>query len=329
VVTGLLLAAGAVVALWNFEIPYVTYSAGPVKDVLEEVTVDGAQSFPPSGDLLMLTVSGQRINVFEAIVAGLDPGVDVIAESRVRRPGESDEQANQRNRDAMDLSKETAIGVALRQLGYEIDLSGDGVRVVEIEPGTPAADVLNADDLITAVDGSTVFMPEEIGSVLAGKHAGDVVDLAVTRQDQDLDLQVELVSHSEDPDRVMIGIIGETSNLHFGTLPFDIEIDSGQVGGPSAGLMYALGVIDMLTPGELTKGHVIAGTGTIDPDGNVGAIGGVRQKMVGAAAAGAEYAFVPADNIEAAETAPVNGLTLVPVSNLQDALNFLNGLQAA
>jgi PDZ domain-containing protein len=93
--------------------------------------------------------------------------------------------------------------------------------------------------------------------------------------------------------------------------------------------MYALGVIDMLTPGELTKGHVIAGTGTIDPDGNVGAIGGVRQKMVGAAAAGAEYAFVPADNIEAAETAPVNGLTMVPVSNLQDALDFLNGLQAA
>jgi PDZ domain-containing protein len=328
-VAGLLLAGAAAVALWNFEIPYVTYSAGPVKDVLEEVTVDGTDSYPPAGDLLMLTVSGQKINVFEAIVAGLDPAVDVIAEARVRRQGETDEEANQRNRQAMDLSKETAIGVALRHLGYDVRLSGDGVRVVEIEPGTPAADLLSADDLIVAVDGNSVFMLEEIGAVLAGKHAGDQVELAIKRQDQDLDLKVQLVSHSEDPGRAMIGIIGETANLHFGDLPFDVEIDSGQVGGPSAGLMYTLGIIDMLTPGELTKGHVIAGTGTIDPDGNVGAIGGVRQKMVGAAAAGAEYAFVPEDNYSAAETAPVNGLTLVPVSDLDDALDFLAGLQTA
>jgi PDZ domain-containing protein len=110
--------------------------------------------------------------------------------------------------------------------------------------------------------------------------------------------------------------------------PFPVAIDAGNVGGPSAGMMHALAIIDTLTPGEMTNGHVIAGTGTIDYDGSVGAIGGIRQKVVGAEAAGAEYILVPEGNYESALTADHESIEIVPVTDLDDAIDFLDGLQA-
>lgn len=132
-------------------------------------------------------------------------------------------------------------------------------------------------------------------------------------------LDVDLVADEENPSQPRLGIVVRE-------LPFWVGIDSGIVGGPSAGLMYTLAIIESLTPGSLTHGNVVAGTGTVDLEGNVGSVGGVRQKVVAAEAAGAEYMLVPEGNYERAETAPSRNLQLVSVATVDDALGFLSGL---
>jgi PDZ domain-containing protein len=152
-----------------------------------------------------------------------------------------------------------------------------------------------------------------------------VVDIGVTRDGTAQTLQIELAEREDSPGGAMIGItVGEISEP-----PFPVSIDAGDVGGPSAGMMHALAIIDTLTPGEMTKGHIIAGTGTIAYDTTVGPIGGIRQKVVGAEAAGAEYILVPEDNFEAAMTAPRETIEIVPIGDLQDAISFFDQLEEA
>jgi PDZ domain-containing protein len=136
---------------------------------------------------------------------------------------------------------------------------------------------------------------------------------------------VELAERDDPEGGAMIGItVGELSEP-----PFPLTIEAGDVGGPSAGMMHALAIIDTLTPGEMTNGHIVAGTGTIAYDGAVGPIGGIRQKVVGAEAAGAEYILVPADNYESAMTAPRESIEIVSIGTLQDAIDFFEGLDQA
>jgi PDZ domain-containing protein len=225
----------------------------------------------------------------------------------------------------MDLSKETAITLALRRLGYEVAATSEGVLIADVDETAPAIDVLQPDDVITAVEGMIVSLPEDIGSALADYKPGDAITLDLKRNDENLTVQVELVARDDDPDAPMIGISVAALDPRF-EFPFPIDIDPGLIGGPSAGMMYTLAVMELLGPESLSSGHVIAGTGTIDVDGNVGGIGGVRQKVVAAEAAGAEVMLVPASNYDEALTAPRNGIELIPVATLDEVLEALADL---
>lgn len=310
------------IAGWNLDLPYYSFSSGPVGDAVAAVDVEGPDTFAPSGELMMLTVSGQEVNLFEAVVAGFDPDVDLVPESAVRPPDESDEEFVLRNRASMDLSTETAITVALRRLGYEITPSSEGIRVAAVVEGVPAASVIQVGDVILEVDGTTVTLVEELSPLITAHSVGETVDLRVRRGGAEVTVSIELVPRENDPSLPMIGITAENLNPRF-EFPFAIGIEAGQIGGPSAGLMYTLAVMDLLSPDELTGGHVVAGTGTIDIEGNVGPIGGIRQKVVAAEAAGAELMLVPAANYQEALTARRVAMELVAVSTLDEALTAL------
>jgi PDZ domain-containing protein len=306
-------------------LPVYAFSSGPVGDAVAVVEVAETEVYNPQGELIMLTVSTQEVNLFEAVAAALDPDVDLVPREAVRPRDESDEEFVLRNRSLMDTSTQTAITLALHRLGYDITPVSDGVRVAEVVPDTPAASVLQVDDVIVGVAGQEVTLVEELGPIVTGFQVGDTIELDIRRGAAEESVEVELVPRTDDPARAMIGISVETLNPRF-DFPFPIAIEAGQIGGPSAGMMYTLAVMDLLGPDDLTKGHVIAGTGTIDLEGNVGAIGGVRQKVVAAEAAGAEYMLVPQANLAEAENARRTRMQLIGVATLDDALAFLAGL---
>lgn len=311
---------GLFMAGWAFELPLIAYSPGPITDAADSVVVDGAPVYPPGGELVMLTVAGQDINVFEALVAAVDPSVDVLARRAVRRPDESDEDYRRRNLQLMDQSTTAAITVALQHV--DTDGYDPSVFITGYAADTPAGQVLEIGDRIVTLGGETIAATDDLAEAMADLGPGDRIVVEVERKGHYVAHTVELAAREDDPDRPMIGVFVRQ-------LPFWVDIDSGIVGGPSAGLMYTLAIVDVLTPGDLTGGRIVSGTGTIDIEGNVGAIGGVRQKVVAAEAAGAEVMMVPEGNYEAALTAPRSDLELVPVATIVEALDYLATLTEA
>ena len=308
---------------WNVELPYLAFGPGPVSDAADAIVAEGVDVYPPDGELLMLTVVSQDVNVFEALIAGLDPTIDLVRKQAVRREGESDEEYRNRVLQQMDDSNYRSVLVALNYLG--IELVPTEVVINEIVEGVPAAQVLELGDTIVAVDGEPVTAVEDIGEALEGAAVGDVVQVMIRRGAEVSAVEVELAERSDEPGVPMIGIIpGELTES-----PFPLNIQAGDVGGPSAGMMHSLAIIDTLTEGELTNGHIIAGTGTIRVDGTVGSIGGIRQKVVAAEAAGASYILVPEGNYEKALTAKRESIEIVAVGTIDDVVSFLESLPPA
>lgn len=319
---GLALSAGLAVGAWSLELPYLAFSPGPVGDAVDSVIVaPDVEVYRPDGELLMLTVSAQDLNIYEMLATAIDPSVDLVPKAAVRRPGESDEEYRNRQLDLMDQSIQTAISVALSRAGY--DPGPNRYRIVEVLGAHPGSQVLEPGDVLVSVDGDEIATADDTREALADRRPGDVVPVSVERDGEILDLQIELGA-AEGEDRAVIGIsIG----------PFianpPLDIDSGTIGGPSAGMMYALAIIDLLGDDQLTHGRVVAGTGTIRGDGSVGGIGGVRQKVVAAEASGAEVMLVPESNYAEALTAPRLSMELVPVATIDDALAALAALDPA
>lgn len=316
----LVLAGILAVVAWNVELPYLAYSTGPVADAADSVVIEEVQVYPPRGELLMLTIVAQQVNVFEAIIAGVDPTIDLVRKEAVRRPGETDEQYRNRVLQQMDDSNFVAIALALEHTGY--DLVPSEVVINEFVPGVPAEEALELGDTITAVDGVGITDISEIGPIVENREPGEVITLTVVREGHPVEVQVELVEREDEPGVAMVGVVlGELTKP-----PFPLTIEEGDVGGPSAGMMHTLAIIDTLTEGELTKGKVIAGTGTVNLAGEVGPIGGIRQKVVAAEAAGASHILVPRDNYQAALSAPREDIEIVPIASIEEAMAFLDGL---
>lgn len=319
----LLLVGFMSILAWNLELPYLAYSPGPVSDAADTVVVEDVAFYPPEGELLMLTIVGQDVNVFEALIAGVDPTIDLVRKEAVRREGETDEEYRNRVLQQMDDSNFRAISVALEYLGYEMLPSE--VVINEIVDGVPAASALELGDTVVSVEEVEILSLDDFAPALEGRVPGDVIEMTLNRNGDIVDVEVELAERDDEPGTPMIGIVlGQLTEA-----PFPISIEAGDVGGPSAGMMHAIAIIDALTEGELTKGRVIAGTGTIQPDGSVGGIGGIRQKVVGAEAAGAEYILVPASNYDSALTAERHSIEIVPVATLDEAIGFLESLDPA
>ncbi len=299
---------------WLVNLPYFAASAGPTDDAVDAVIVE--EDFPifqPEGELILLTVSLQPVNLYEAAIALFDQKIDLIEKELLRPQGETDTEARQRALRAMDRSKDIAIAVALAELGLEETLA-EGVKVVGVFREAPAFETLANGDLVVEMESEPIRTVEDIRRILESRQPGESVEMTVVRDGEHILLNFELHENPELPDRAMVGITASTA--------YPIDIDSSNYGGPSAGMIYTLAVMDLLEEGELTDGRVVAGTGTISLDGSVGAIGGIRQKLVAAEAAGADVVLVPRDNYDEATTAPVD-VEIVAVGTISEAVSYL------
>lgn len=326
-----LVAMGLLVSLTTgaaiVEVPYVALRPGSVRPVTEHVVVDGAPSFAPAVSIAYTTVSVGSTTLLEAVLGWLDAEVDVLPEERVRG-GRSASENRRYNAQLMDTSKMTAIAVALDHLGEEVDIRTTGTVVRQMSDDGPAAAVLEVDDVIVAVDGEPVDVPGEIGDLLQSGGPGTEHTLTVERpagSNERIEVEVTTVEAPDDPERAIIGIEPEDRIVGF-DLPFDVTIDSGTVGGPSAGLAFTLAVLDVLTPGELTGGHRVAVTGTMAIDGTVGPVGGGAQKAIAVREAGYEAFLVPSDEVEEVREAVGDDLEVIAVDTLAEALAALESL---
>ena len=312
-------------------VPYVTLSPGPVIDTLGEVAgqplinIDGAPVYATSGQLDLTTVSenggpGRRISLLEALAGWVRPTVAVLPEGLLYPPDADPAQLEEQNTEDMLESQDAAKVAALRQAGVPIRST---VVVSEVAADGPSVGVLEAGDVIVDVNGVPVATPENLRDEVTSVQPGDVVRLSIDRDGSEQSVDVTTEAAADDPDRAVIGVVPTVG--YDSDVSVDIELDN--VGGPSAGLMFSLGIYDKLTRGALTGGRHIAGTGTMAVDGSVGAIGGIQQKLRAADAAGAELFLVPADNCaEALEAAP-DGLVLVRVDSLRGATRALRDLK--
>jgi Lon-like protease len=304
-------------------VPYVAYAPGPSYDTLGEVdgtpviAVEGRETFPTEGRLELTTISVRsRLTLAQALRDWFDRERAVVPRELVFPPGESDADVRRRNQERILESENAATVAALTELGVPFDLS---VTVQGVEPGLPAAGELEVGDVLVAVDGRPVASSQEVREAVSSRPVGTEVRLSYRRDDVPGEAVLTTAASESDPSRSVIGVV----LVERPVAPFDVSISLQGVGGPSAGLMFALGILDKLGPESLTGGLHVAGTGTIDGQGAVGAIGGITQKLVASADRGADAFLVPEGNCaDAAATAP-EGLQLVKVTSLDSALEAL------
>lgn len=319
---GLIGLAGTVI-----RVPYVIIAPGDATPVGPTITVTGARTYPHRDDVLFVTVSiygaSGRPTLWRYLAARTDPDTEVLREDRYL--GGQNRRTVRRDavRD-MVLSQQEATTAALRRLGYRVEARGKGARVLDVVPGSPAARRLRRGDVIVSLDGRPVRLNSELGPAIRSRPAGTVFRLGIRRGEGSVEVLVRsAVAPAGDlRGRPYLGILTETVDPGF-DLPFEVRIDPGDVSGPSAGLAFALTLIDKLSPGDLTGGRVVAVTGTVGADGRVGEVGGVAQKAVAARRAGAALFLVPAAEVAQARAEAGAGMRVVGVRTLDDALDAL------
>jgi Lon-like protease len=310
-------------------VPYVILTPGPTLNTLGTdsgkplITISGHVTYPTSGNLNMVTVSfeggpGRVLNIYNALRAWLNPAEAVVPESELFPPGQTAQQTQTQDQEEMASSQELATAAALTELHIPYRTP---VVVISTKPGYPASKSLKAGDVITAVNGRPVTGETSLTSLITSHPAGTVLQIEVQRSGKTLTVPVKSVSSGGTP---IIGVAVEQQYK----FPFTVNITVGNIGGPSAGMMFALGIIDKLTTDNLTGGKFIAGTGEITPAGQVGAIGGIQQKMVAARSAGATIFLTPAGNCVNTVGAVPAGLRLVKVATLSQAVDDLEAIKA-
>jgi Lon-like protease len=332
-----LLVSGALVLLLGLAaalvpVPYVALVPGPTSDTLGSsrgkplIEIKGRQTYPTNGHLNFVTVAyrggpGDRIDLFTALRGWVDPEVAVVPEETIFPKDESIKEVERENTAQMQSSQEVATAAALRALKIPITIS---VQVQATQSGMPAHGKLRAGDQISEIDGAGVGDVKKVSDAVSGHKPGDEVTFTVKRGGKEETVKLTTVASKEKPGKAAVGVLMQERFV----FPFTVRISVGDVGGPSAGLMFALGIYDKLTPGSLTGGKFIAGTGSINTAGRVGPIGGIQQKMLAARAAGATVFLTPARNCADAVAARPDGLRLVKVNTLQEALGALDTVRA-
>jgi PDZ domain-containing protein len=317
---GTVLLVGIVLALNFYRLPVVALSPGPVEDVLARVKVSGGTPvYESKGDLYLTSVGiDDDVRFYEALLDLANRDVQMLPRRDLYPDGESQQEIDRQNTIDMDTSKVNATVVALRELGYKIKPTG--TQIQEVANDAPAAGKLRVADEILRVDGHRVRSTREAREAVGRHHPGDRVTVQVRRGHSDLDVTVATRAAGDAPDRAQIGVV--LRDL-FDRLPVEVSIDTEGIGGPSAGLMFALSIYDKLTRQDLTGGRRIAGTGEIFLDGGVGRIGGISEKLVAARRQGATVFLVPEGNCAEARRSVPDGLRLVRVATLRAALAYL------
>jgi PDZ domain-containing protein len=278
----------------------------------------------PMGHMAFTAVYETEASWGEVLRARLRGQSDIVPTIYIRPPGTTQQQVNQTNQRLIDESKPVATAVALRAAGFPVEITGKGARVESVVDGFPAQGVLQVGDVIVAVDGQPVETTDNLVQATTRHHAGDHVNLDVQRNGQDMNVDLVAAASPNDPSQGVVGVTVSTYMFDVHT-PFQVDITSDNVGGPSAGLMFSLAILDGVTPGDLTRGYYVAGTGTIARDGTVGAVGGAAEKALAAEQVGAQIFLAPrADAEEAGRW--VHTLKIVPVDHLDDAVKALCAL---
>jgi PDZ domain-containing protein len=320
----LVISLGLVTAI---PVPFVSFSPGPVKDTLGAATKDkpvieitGHETYPTSGELDLTTVSvtspNRDLTLPQAMRNWFDPHDDLFPRDIIYPPNESADQVQQQNTEEMTGSQDAAVAAALQQAKVPFS-----PKVSTVSKGSPADGVLKPGDVILKVDGQAVSQVPQVGELVRKNKVGDNVTFLIRRGGAEQTAVVKAGATPGDASRPMVGItIGVYSSVK-------VNVNLGQsIGGPSAGTAFALAIYDKLTPGALLAGKHIAGTGTIDALGQVGAIGGIQQKIAGAKAAGATVFLVPAPNCGAALDSGVKDIRLVKITTLAEAISALKAL---
>jgi PDZ domain-containing protein len=313
---GLILAAVVVVPL-----PLVAIEPGVALPVPPRVKL-GIPPHPVHGQLLLTAVRLGEPSAAGAAAAWLDPDVDVMPRPAVIPPGVDEREYIKAQERLFQESAQVAAAVGLSLAGQPVQLSGGGAQVAGVIRGSPAEGKLREGDVITSVNGRPVRLASDVAEATARAKPGDTVTVTFRRGDETGSARIELRQVNE-LGRPGLGVALRTVDFAI-RLPFPVEIDQGQIGGPSAGLMMALSVYDLTDPGDLVKGRTIAGTGTVDIAGHVGAVGGVRQKVKTAQRAGATVFLVPVDEAAEARRAARPGLVVTPVATVREAVAALD-----
>jgi Lon-like protease len=309
------------------ELPYYAISAGSARPTEPTIIVEGGPSYPSGEDLLFTTVtlSQRRINGWEWLQAEVDDSIDLV-DAGIIEGDHTPEENQQINQQLMDESQDVAIVVALEHLGFDV-IDGTGATIADVVPDYPADGILHAGDTVVRVDGQPVERKEDLARAIDESQPGDTLRLVVESPEGDTRrVTVDLGEDPFQPGHAFLGVVGLSTRDEQRNYPFDVSIDPGRVRGPSAGLAFTLAVLDVLTPGDLSGGHDVAVTGTIDGLGRVGPIGGAQYKAIAAERAGAEVFLVPAGEEEQAAEKVGDGVEIVPVATLDDALQALADL---
>lgn len=319
------LAVAAFIGLNAYRVPYFEYHPGSARPTAPLIEVDGAEVYPPGHEIAFTTITLRSSTAWSWIMAHFDDDVEIRTREQVLGSNTASER-REMNLQMMDTSKQDAVRSALVALGYEVPVSIDGQFVVGVVPGSPAEELLEIGDVIVSIDGRALTSPADVAAVMDGRAPGDSVILEVEHADEETEeITVELVADEDDPGRGIVGVLLRPRGIRY-EFPFEITIDSGQVGGPSAGLAFSLGVLDVLTPGDLTGPHQVAVTGTIDSEGNVGEVGGVPQKTAAVIDAGFDVFIVPSAEVDMARERAGDALEVIGVDTLTEALDALASL---
>lgn len=320
----IILAALVILGLY-IRIDYFIVRPSRAVDLSTLISVENAYDAPERGKLYLVTISQQRASILTAAYGYFHPHMEIKPIDTVIPEGMDEDEYRRQLREIMTESQQLSQVVALRRAGYEVDILSDGVIVIGLLDNAPAESHLKEGDLIITVDDSRVFLATEVSALVQDRLVGEDVKLGITRQEVDIDLIVPTGANPDDPDMPFLGVLIQTSSLE-PLIPIEIIMNTGRIGGPSAGLMFVLEIFNQLTPEDITKGRIIAGTGTIDLNENVGRVGGVRQKVVAAKNAGADIFFVPEGNYYQAVNV-IGNIEVVPVSNLEDVLEYIANLE--
>jgi Lon-like protease len=299
-------------------LPYYALGPGPAREVQPLISVDGPPVYQSDGRFVMTTVEFRQVTGVGALLAWLNPDEHVVASDQLFPEGETREQEDRRAISQMDQSKIDATSVVLDSLRAYRHADGNGSLIRATVPGCSADGRLFPGDVVLEINGDPIrdatAASRAIESIPSGKALTFVVRPLGKTRDEDVRLVRQPCGGTTEP------LVGVSMIDDF---PFEVSIRSGDVGGPSAGLMWALGLYDALTPGDLTDGRTIAGTGTIAPDGTVGPIGGIEDKVLAADGIGASELLVPVEDMAAARAVAVPGLRLVLVGSFDRAVSFL------
>jgi PDZ domain-containing protein len=322
-VVAVLALIGLVFALNFYKLPVVALSPGPMEDVLARLKVEGSRVYDSEGKLYLTSVGiDDNVRFYEALLDLANRDVELVPRADLYPDDQDSDEIDAENAVMMDVSKETATVVALRQVGYEIEPSG--VQVTEVADGTPADGKLQPGDRILEIDGRAVSTTDDVRAAITRHQIGERAAFRVKRGKAEKKVPVEVVELEGQP-RVGIAL----RDL-FADLPVKVTIETeNNIGGPSAGLMFTLSIIDKLTREDLTAGRRIAGTGAIDLDGTVQPVGGVAEKLIAVRRQGVTTFFIPAGNCDSVRGRVPDGLRLVKVSRIEQALRFLRDPKVA